>query len=189
MLLEKDAMMPTQPDWSKIRSQFPTLDRKIYLNSCSLGLLSNRSRDAMNRYMDLWTEYGAAAWYSEWGAEIGALRQEFATLINASPDEIAIMPNISSTLAAISSSLDFSERNEVVVGALDFPTVAHQFLAREEKEGVKTVILPSSDGVKIALDQFEEAITERTALVATSRVYFTSGYIQDIESITTMAHQ
>ena len=189
MLLEKDTLMTTQPDWSKVRSQFPTLDRKIYLNSCSLGLLSNRSRDAMNRYMDLWTEYGAAAWYSEWGAEIGALRQEFATLINASTDEIAIMPNISSTLAAISSSLDFTERNEVVVGALDFPTVAHQFLAREEKEGVKTDILPSSDGVKIALDQFEEAITERTALVATSRVYFTSGYIQDIESITAMAHQ
>ncbi len=82
-------MMPTQPDWSKIRSQFPTLSRKIYLNSCSLGLLSDRTRDAMNRYMDLWTEYGAAAWYSEWGAEIVALgpfasRLIFTTLVRTS---------------------------------------------------------------------------------------------------------
>ena len=102
--LNEDTFMTT-PDWDSARAQFPTLQKKIYLNSCSLGLLSRRSRDALNKYMDLWEEKGAAAWYVEWFAEMEDLREQFARLINASADEIAIMPSISATLAAISSSM------------------------------------------------------------------------------------
>ena len=177
----------TTLDWSEISAEFPTLSRKTYLNSCSLGLLSNRSRAALNRYMDLWAEKGAAAWYVEWMAEIGAVRDEFAALINASPSEISVLPSISSALAAIASSLDLGEGDRVVTTVLDFPTVAHHFLAKG-RQGVETVIIPTHDGVRIDLDQFEAAISDRTVLVATSRVYFTSGYIQDIESVAALAH-
>ena len=174
-------------DWSEISAQFPTLSHKTYLNSCSLGLLSNRSRKAVNRYMDLWTEKGAAAWYTEWMAEIGAVRDEFAALISAGPDEIAVLPSISSALAAVASSLDLGEGDRVVTTALDFPTVAHHFLAKR-RQGVETAIISSRDRVKIDLDQFEATISDRTVLVATGRVYFTSGYIQDIESVAALAH-
>ena len=106
--LNEGTFMAT-PDWDSARAQFPTLQKKIYLNSCSLGLLSRRSRDALNKYMDLWEEKGAAAWYVEWFAEMEDLREQFARLINASADEIAIMPSISASLAAISSSIDLQE--------------------------------------------------------------------------------
>ena len=137
--------------------------------------------------MDSWTEYGASAWYGDWMAEIGAVRERFASLINASPDEIALLPNISGTLAAISSSLDLGPGRQVVTTALDFPTMAQHFLAKE-RLGVETTIIQSSDRVKIDLAQFEAAISKQTSLVATSHVYFTSGYIQDVEAIVDLAH-
>lgn len=180
--------MPSQPDWSTIRQEFPTLENKTYLNSCSLGLLSKRTRGALTEYMDLWMNSGAAAWYAEWPVQIAAVREEFARLINASPGEIAILPNISSCLTAILSSLDLSEGDQVVTSNLDFPTVAHNFLAKE-RLGVESTVIQAPDKVKVDLDQFENAITDRTVLVATSRVYFTSGYIQDVAAITEMAHQ
>ena len=180
--------MAEEPDWEKIRGEFPTLSRKIYLNSCSLGLLSNSCKNALHRFIDSWSEHGAAAWYTDWMAEIGAVRHRFASLINASPSEIAILPNISSTLAAVSSSLDLGPGREVVTTALDFPTVAQHFLAKK-KLGVATTIIQSSDRVKIGLDQFEAAISPATALVATSHVYFTSGYVQDVGPIVDLAHR
>lgn len=180
--------MPAQPDWSTIRQEFPTLENKTYLNSCSLGLLSKRTRGALTEYMDLWMNSGAAAWYAEWPVEIAAVREEFARLINASPGEIAILPNISSCLTAILSSLDLSEGDQVVTSNLDFPTIAHNFLAKE-RLGVESTVIQAPDRVKVDLDQFGNAITDRTVLVATSRVYFTSGYIQDVAAITEMAHQ
>ena len=178
----------TRPDWARLRTEFPTLARKTYLSSCSLCLLSDRVRGAVNRYMDLWNEYGASAWVPGWIEEIGAVRREFASVINAEPDEIAVMPSISACLAAISSSLDLSEGDQVVTTELDFPTIAQSFLARA-RTGVETRILRSKDRVRIELDQFESAIGERTAIVATSRVHFTSGYIQDVEAVASMAHK
>lgn len=180
--------MAEETDWGKIRSEFPTLSRKIYLNSCSLGLLSKSCKEALHRFIDSWDEHGAAAWYTDWMAEIGSVRQRFASLINASPNEIAILPNISSTLGVISSSLDLGPGKEVVTTALDFPTVAHHFLAKE-RLGVSTTIIQSTDRVKIDFDQFEAAISPATALVVTSHVYFSSGYVQDVGPIVDLAHR
>jgi kynureninase len=175
------------PDWPRLRSQFPTLDNVTYLNSCSLGLLSRSSRDAVNRFLDLWTDMGASAWYGPWMAELAALRRDFASLIHASESGIAIVPNISSGLAAISSSLDFSHRPNVVTTALEFPTMAHHFPALEPR-GIRTIIVPSEDNVTIDLERLASHVDHRTALVATSRVFFTSGWIQDIQALAQICH-
>ncbi|MCH9009937.1 MAG: aminotransferase class V-fold PLP-dependent enzyme [Chloroflexi bacterium] len=175
-------------DWASLRREFPTLDAKTYLNSCSLGLLSRRTRAAMDRYMDQWTELGAAAWYSDWMNEVAELRQGFASVINADPDEIAIMPNISVALTSIASCLELGEGDNVVTTALDFPTVPHQFHAKSGM-GVETRVIQPRDKIEVDLEQFESAIDERTKLVATSHVYFTSGFIQDVAAVTEIAHR
>ncbi len=50
-------------------------------------------------------------------------------------------------------------------------------------------ILPSPDRVGVPLEAFEAAIDRQTALVATCRVYFTSGYIQDVQVVARLAHR
>jgi selenocysteine lyase/cysteine desulfurase len=73
----------------------------------------------------------------------------------------------------------------VVTTALDFPTLPYQWLARD----VEVVLLESADGVAVAVEQFERAVNDTTALVATSHVYFTSGAIQDVAAIADVAHR
>lgn len=181
-------MNALKPDWERWREEFPGLRQSTYLNTVSLGQLSRRSRQAVERFLDLWTEMGASAWYAHWLAECDALRQQFANLINASPEEVAILPNISSALGAISSSLDFSRRNRVVCCELDFPTLPQHFLARAD-DGVQTVILPSPDKISMPLEAFAAAVDEHTALLATCRVFFTTGYIQDVRALADIAHR
>ena len=103
-----------QIDWAGWREEFPGLRLSTYLNTVSLGQLSRRSRAAMVHFMDLWTETGSAAWYAHWLKEQQATREEFAHLIGADPQEVAIMPNVSSALGAISSCLDLSERSQEI---------------------------------------------------------------------------
>lgn len=178
----------TSIDWDAWREEFPGLKKRTYLNTVSLGQLSRRSRSAVNRFMDLWEERGASAWYSYWLKEVDMLRREFARVVGASPDEVAVMPNISSCLAAIGSAIDLSRRNKVVTCELDFPTLIYHWLAKRDL-GVDTVILPSPDRVHVPLEAFEEAVDDRTALVATCRVYFTTGYIQDVKALAEIAHR
>lgn len=175
------------PELETYRAQFPLVQNKSYLNSCSLGALSLRSMDAMNEFIDLWNAWGASAWYEIWIGEIEKVKESFAKLINAKPHEIALMPSVSTALTAVASALDYSQRNKVITTELDFPTVPYQFMVKE-RLGVEVAFLRSPDEIQVPLEEFEKAIDEKTNIVATSRVFFTSGQIQDIKAITKMAH-
>jgi selenocysteine lyase/cysteine desulfurase len=165
------------------RSEFPILERTNYLNSCSLGALSRASRRRIDAHLDQWELRGAANWYETWWGDLAELRSRLATLVGAGANEIALHPSMSSILGVVASALDTRTRRRVVTTALDFPTVPYQWLPRD----VELVILESPDGITVPIESFEAAVNDRTALVITSHVYFTSGAIQDIAAIAEIA--
>lgn len=175
------------PELLAYRSEFPILARKTYLNSCSLGALSLRAMEGMARFQGLWNEYGAAAWYSLWMGELAALRAKFARLIGAQPHEVAIAPNVSVALGEIASGLDLGARTEVLMAAMDFPTLAYQWLARR-RIGIDVAFVESPDGITLPAERFQAQLSARTGLVATSHVFYLSGYIQDIGTLAAAAH-
>ncbi len=182
MMLHPPALPHPLAAW---REEFPTFRRCCYLNSCSLGPLSRASRARVGRLLDEWEERGAANWYDRWWAMLDELRRRYAALIGGRPDEVALHPSISSIAGVVSGVLDLARRPRVVTTTLDFPTVTHQWRAA----GADVVLLESPDGVSVPLDAFAAAIDDRTALVATSHVYFTSGAIQDVAAIAEMARR
>ncbi len=170
------------------RAEFPILQRKTYLNSCSLGALSIRSMQNITQFMEMWNEWGAHAWYDIWLGEIAKIRQKFATLIGAQLHEVAIAPSVSVALSTIATALDYSQRNKIVFSDMDFPTLAYQWLVKQ-RLGIECQTVESPDRITLPAEAFERVVDERTALVATSRVFYTSGYIQDIRAIADIAHK
>jgi selenocysteine lyase/cysteine desulfurase len=169
------------------RAEFPIFERQTYLNTCSLGPLSRRSRRLVETFMDEWDARGAAAWYDVWWERLDQLRSSYASVIGAARHEIALHASISTATAVLAGVLHYTRRPKVVTTSLDFPTVAYQWLARDA-HGVEVEIVESTDDVTIPLDRLVDAIDERTALVATSHVYFTTGAIQDIRTLARVAH-
>src|SRR5207247_9576999 len=89
-------------------------------------------------------------------------------------------PRGSGGRSAVAEALDYRRRPRVVVTSLDFPTVAYQWLAkRAPPHGVELVVVESPDQVSVPVEAIARAVDDRTALVATSHVYFTSGAIQE----------
>jgi selenocysteine lyase/cysteine desulfurase len=142
----------------------------------------------MAEFADLWDRRGASAWYEHWLDAAEDVRVSFAQLIGADTSETALAPSISVALSTIASAVDFGRRPKVVTTELDFPTVVYQFLAKRGL-GLEPLVLPSPDGVTIPVEAFAEAVDERTALVATSHVYYTTGAIQDIAELVRLAHE
>ena len=176
------------PELLSYREEFPILQKKTYLNSCSLGALSKRSMQHIERFMQSWNEWGADSWYETWLAEVDQARKKFAALIGAQVHEIAIAPNVSSALSTISSALDYQARKNVVVTDMDFPTLAYQWLVKE-RLGVQCHFVKSPDRIYVPVDAYASLVDNQTALVATSRVFYASGYIQDIRAIADIAHK
>ena len=170
------------------RDEFPIFRHSTYLNSCSLGALSVRARARVNECLDLWENRGAPAWYEIWWAALADLRTRYGRIVGAAGEEIALHPHISAALSVVGESLDYGTRRKVVVTSLDFPTIGYQWMAKRQA-GVEVVVIESPDGVRVPLELFERAVDDRTALVATSHVFFTSGAIQDVAAIAEMAHR
>ena len=172
---------------AKYRGEFAIFKDRIYLNTCSLGALGERSRRKVAEFLDQWQSRGAAAWYDVWWEALGDLRARYGRIVNARPGEVALAPSISVALSTVAESLDYTRRPRVVVTSLDFPTVAYQWLAKAPR-GVELVVVESPDEISVPVEAIARAVDDRTALVATSHVYFTSGAIQDIKRVAEVAH-
>jgi selenocysteine lyase/cysteine desulfurase len=152
-----------------------------------LGALSVRAEKRVGEFLKTWHARGASAWYDDWWQCLAELREGYGAVIGATPTEIALHASISTATAVVAGTLDHTKRPKVVTTSLDFPTVAYQWLAKQ-RSGVEVVVVDSPDGISVPVEHIANAVDERTALVATSHVFFTTGAIQDIKAITEVAH-
>jgi selenocysteine lyase/cysteine desulfurase len=174
------------PDWEALRSEFPLLDRYIYFNACSLGPLPRRGHAALAQYAKDWDEKGTPVWFYDWLPLLERLRGRVAELLHAPAGSTGIAPSVSVALTTLASGLPLAPgRDKILIGGLDFPTLGHQWLSRP---GFEVEFVPSQDGMTIPPEAFAERIDERTALVATTHLFYTTGYIQDVRAIADAAH-
>ena len=84
--------------------------------------------------------------WDAWVDEVHLAKQEFARLINAAADEIAVFSSVSEATSAVASAIDFGGgRNGVVVTEAEFPTIGHVWLA-QERNGARVTWVPVRDG-------------------------------------------
>src|SRR2546422_3510248 len=100
---------------ARYRSEFPIFRHAVYLNTCSLGALGERTRRRIAEFFDLWQARGASAWYDVWWAALAELRARYARIVGAGPEEIALAPSVSVALSAVAEALDYRRRPKGVV--------------------------------------------------------------------------
>jgi selenocysteine lyase/cysteine desulfurase len=174
------------PDWEQIRSRFPVLENKTYLNSCSYGAMSTDVKDALHRYIRDREERGTD--WDYWVERNEKVRNAVAHFLGANPDEIAITTSASASINSVASALDFTgARKKVVISDFEFPTNAQIWYAQELR-GAEVVRVPERDGY-IPAEDFASVIDEDTLLVAVSHVCFRNGAKLDIPAIAEIARK
>ena len=169
------------PDLLLYRKEFPLVQQKTYLNSCSIGALSMRSLQGMSQFM-MWNDWEL------WLDQLARARQKFASIIGAQLHEVAVASSVSAALSSLSTAFDYRVRNKIVMSALDFPTLPYQWLAKK-RLGVECHFIESPDHISVPPELFAKVVDKQTALLATSRVCYTSGYVQDVRALADIAHE
>ena len=172
-------------NFDALRSEFPLLERKTYLNSGSYCALAKDVKAAFEAYMEDRLLVGAN--WDVWVTKNESVRALVAELLRAAPDEIAVTASVSAGLNALASALQFSGvRNKVIVSDFEFPTNAQIWHAQEPR-GAQVVHVPRAADGYIPLEHFAEAIDEKTQLVAITHVCFRNGAKLDIPGIVRLA--
>ncbi|MBC8031608.1 MAG: aminotransferase class V-fold PLP-dependent enzyme [Pyrinomonadaceae bacterium] len=174
----------------KWRSEFPILDKAVYLISHSLGAMPRETYARLNEYAETWATRGVRAWAEGWWEMPVTVGNAVGSIIGAESDSVVMHQNVSICQSLILSCFEPApKRNKIVYSELNFPSVMYVYEAHAREGKLRIETVASDDGITIKLDRFLEAIDEETLLVPFSHVLFKSGFLQNAKAITDRAHE
>lgn len=179
-------------DLLKYRSEFPILEKTVYLISHSLGAMPRATYDRLHEYADVWATRGVRAWAEGWWDKPVSVGNDVAQIIGADPNTVVMHQNVSICQSLILSCLlpqpSNSKRNKIVCEELNFPSVMYVYEAHARAHNLRIETVKSDDGITISTERMLAAIDEETLLVPISHVLFKSAFLQDAQAITQRAH-
>ncbi|HEV8367807.1 MAG TPA: aminotransferase class V-fold PLP-dependent enzyme [Pyrinomonadaceae bacterium] len=172
------------------RSEFPILEKTIYLISHSLGAMPKSTYDRLHEYAEVWATRGVRAWAEGWWNMPVSVGDEVARIIGADPGSVVMHQNVSICQSLVLSCLEPTPgRNKVVYSELNFPSVMYVYEAHARDGKLRIETVRSDDGITVPLERMLAAIDESTLLVPFSHVLFKSAFLQDVKAIIDRAHE
>ena len=168
------------------RALFPILRTRAQLSSCSQSALSQPVIDGLAQYMASWQDMGMN--WGGWAQVLDQAKAEFAQLIGADANDIAVMSCVSDLASSFGNCLQFEPgKNGIVLGEIDFPSLGHVWLAQQQR-GARVSFVAGEGTRDIELADYEKMIDASTHLVSVSHVSYSNGYRQDMAAIAALAH-
>ena len=132
--------------------------------------------------------HGAGTGRADFGEEQQKdLKQRFAQLIGARPNEIAFVQNTSDGENIVVMGMDLARRGgNVVIDELHFETSLYMYKSLEAK-GVELRVVKHRDWA-IDIRDMERAVDRNTRLVSMALVSNVNGYLHDAKAISDLAH-
>lgn len=161
--------------------EFPSLDaRPPYLNAASVAPLPERARAACEAHLSRRADVHALRG-DDFEPTLQRARAAAARLVNASPDEIALLPNTSYGINLAAQCLPIEEGRRIVVSDQEFPTNVYPWVkvameGRARVDVVRTDALGRPDEERL----LEEIAAGDVGIFALSAVQFASGWNADL---------
>jgi len=147
-----------------------------YLNTASFGLPPDPAFAALQQAQEDW-RHGRVSW-EHWTAVTDRARAEFATLVKAFPDQVAVGANVSGLISHV--ALAIPDGAKVLAPEPEFTSLLFPFLAQAER-GVEVTVVPLAD--------LADRIDADTDVVAVSAVQSSTGELADLDAIEQAAKQ
>ncbi|WP_292381770.1 cysteine desulfurase [Methanosarcina sp. UBA289] len=174
-----------------VREDFPVLKEVVYLDSTATTQTPIPAVEAMVEYFYRYAGNhgrGAHRLAREATNRYEDARETVARFLNAEPSKTVFTKNTTEGINLIANSYPWEPGDHIVTTVLEHHSNLLPWL-RLQKKGVQvTVVSPNSEG-KIDISSVEKAFTEKTKLVAINQVSNVFGSVQDVKSITKLAHR
>lgn len=162
----------SQPiSWPEIRSQFPALAGRTFLNTATYGQLPLAAKQAVADHLDRRDQHACTDFLS-WFDDLDQLRGAIGRLINASAHDIAFTTSASQGLATVLNGIQWQPGDEVVTLEHEFPNHLYS-----------SVGLAHVTGKTCRWDELEQSMTPRTRLAMLSTVNYVTGLRPDLDSL------
>lgn len=181
-----------EPYWNLVRQQFPLQSGLVYLNAANI---CPSSRPVLDRHLEFLRDFHANPSFQnreKYKVTQERLRGKLATLLRATPDEIAITRNTSEGSNIIVHGLDLKAGDEVIITEHNHPSNNDSWKVRARREGFVVKEVPSpvpANSASELIAGIESAITPRTKVIAITHLTSVTGILYPAKAITELAHK
>jgi cysteine desulfurase/selenocysteine lyase len=165
--------------------EFPITKECIYLDHAAMSPLPVRVKESLIGFHYLRSESGAN--FPKWWEEVEVVRQKLGEFINASNNEIALVPSTSIGINMVANGLPLQKGDNVIITDLEFPSNVYPWLNLKER-GIEIRFAKNVNG-EIPVDAFESLIDENTKAISISFVEAGNGYKNDLQLISNLCKQ
>jgi cysteine desulfurase/selenocysteine lyase len=185
-------------DWTKIRSDFPALERIIkgrpvvYLDSACMALKPRQVINAMNEYYEQYPACGGRSIHS-FGEEASnaytAARGKIASFLNAAEEKECIWTrNATESLNIVASSIKLPRRSKIITTSLEHHSGSLPFVERARRDNLDIEIVKAQSDGTFDMEQWKNAIDSNTSLVSIVHSSNVTGTIAPMKEIVEIAH-
>ena len=188
-------------DVSRIRTEFPTLHRKvngrdlIYFDN---GATSQKPKVVIDAITEYYTDNNANIHRGvHYLSQLATTQYEEARVIiqkhiNAPlSEEVLFTKGTTDSINLVASSLGelFSEGDEIIISAMEHHSniVPWQMLC--ERKGCILKVIPINEAGELKMDKFDQLLSSKTKLVSVTHISNTLGTINPIEEIIKKTHE
>ena len=177
--------------WKTVRSHYTLKEEYINLESGYYNIIPNPILEHFINHVKHINIEGSFYMRNDLNKNKDRVTTELASLVGASPDQIAITRNATESLDLVISGFPWEKGDEAIYAKQDYGTMKEMFEQISNRYGVVNKIIsvpnhPKSDEEIVSL--YESQITSKTKLIMVCHMINITGQILPIKKICDMAH-
>ena len=153
-------------DLDKVRADTPATAKLAYLHNAGAALMPRAVVEAVKSHIDLEAEIGGYAAARREEERCEAVYASVARLLNASPDEIALVENATVGWQMAFYSLQFAKGDRILTAEAEYAANYIAFLQMAKRTGAEIDVVPSDATGELDVGALERMIDERVKLIA-----------------------
>ncbi len=172
-------------DWNDIRSEFPGLDDRVFLDAACVSLLPKCAEQAVQEFAtDLARPFRRDA--TEHHIWMDTQKEEtvptVSSLLGVSSNNVALVESTTHGLNIAAQTIPLESGDEILMCDLEFLQVAIPFVKLADFKDLRTVFVEHEAGVA-DVNAFAKLLTPKTKAIVISSTQWSSGYRVDLPGL------
>ncbi|WCT11960.1 aminotransferase class V-fold PLP-dependent enzyme [Mucilaginibacter jinjuensis] len=179
----------SEEEIQQFRAETKGAAHKIHFNNAGSALPPDVVVDTVINYLQEEAMNGGYETEFKYKDELENTYNLIARLVNANPDEIAILENASTAWSAAFYAINFKPGDEIITSEMEYVTNLIAFANAEKKSGISVKVIPNDEQGNFPLAELEKAVTPKTKLIAVTQIPSTAGGMVPIVEIGKIARK
>jgi selenocysteine lyase/cysteine desulfurase len=172
----------------QLRADTPAVAQLIHFNNAGAALMPAPVIETMTRHIQLEATLGGYEAAGQQSAEVENVYAAIGQLINAQPDEIAVIENATRAWDMAFYSLPLQPGDVVLTSTTEYAGNYIPYLQMKQRRGIEIRVIPNDEHGQVSLSALAAMLDDdRVALISLPVIATNGGPVQPIEQIGALA--